>query len=70
LASSVLLSLKHREKNQILDLLLLCFFSFKGSVFLPLIDLLENSKMVETPIRLPSVMLLSWKKDPVDCSTA
>lgn len=60
------LSLKHKEKSHILDLVL--FFSFEGSVFLPLNDLLENSKMLETPIRLPRVMLLSWKKDPVDCN--
>jgi hypothetical protein len=25
-------------------------------------------RFLETPIRLPSVMLLSWKKDLVDCN--
>lgn len=34
-------------------------------------DLLERSRrlvpMVETPIRVPSVVLVSWKNDPVDC---
>lgn len=66
-ASVVLLG--HKEKHHILDLLfllLLVFFSLEGSLFLPLIDLLESSRMLLTPIRLPSVMLLSWKKDPVD----
>lgn len=61
-----MLSLEHNEKNQALDLLLLFFSLATASDFLPLIDLLESSKMLETPIRLPSVMLLSWKNDPVD----
>lgn len=61
------LSLEHKEKNQGLDLGL-PLLSLVFSVFLPLSDLLESSKMLETPIRLPSVMLLSRKKDPVDCN--
>lgn len=65
--SASVLSLEHKEKNHVLDLVLL-FLSFVFSVLLPLIDLLESSKMLETPIRLPSVMLLSWKNDPVDCN--
>jgi len=60
-----MLSLEQREKIQGLDLK--CFFTFNGSGLLGLIDLLESSRMLETPRRLPSVILLSWKKEPVDC---
>lgn len=59
-----MLSLEQREKIQGLDLQ--CFFTFNGSGLLALIDLLESSTMLETPRRLPNVILLSWKKDPVD----
>lgn len=59
-----MLSFEQREKIQGLDLQ--CFFAFKGSGLLVLIDLLESSRMLETPRRLPSVILLSWKKEPVD----
>ncbi|GFS29608.1 hypothetical protein Acr_00g0007460 [Actinidia rufa] len=41
-----------------------CYLKFSG--LLALADLLERCTMLETPIKLPSVMLLSWKKDPVD----
>lgn len=61
-----ILSLEQSENIQ--GLALQGFFTFSGSDLLPLIDLLESSKMLETPIRLPSVMLLSWKKEPVDCN--
>jgi hypothetical protein len=57
-------SLEHKEKIHVLDLQL--FLSSTTSTFLALVDFLESSSMLETPIRLPSVMLLSWKKDPVD----
>ncbi|KAB5552049.1 hypothetical protein DKX38_009360 [Salix brachista] len=46
------------------------FCSRKVSVVLPLADLVESSRMLETPMRLPSVKLLSWKKDPVDWKRA
>lgn len=58
------LSFEHSENNQGLGCLF--FRSLKVSAALPLVDLRESSKMLETPIRLPSVMLLSWKNDPVD----
>lgn len=71
--SASVLFLEHNEKNHILDLLLLLLLllflvlQLSWSVFLPLIDLLDSSRMLVTPIRFPSVILLSWKKDPVDC---
>lgn len=65
--SASVLFLEHREKNQILDLPVFFFSLQLSSAFLPLSDLLDSSRMLVTPIRLPSVMLLSWKKDPVDC---
>ncbi|KAJ6913127.1 LOW QUALITY PROTEIN: hypothetical protein NC651_015584 [Populus alba x Populus x berolinensis] len=48
------------------SMVLICNSSALVSVVLPLVDLLESSRMLETPMRLPSVKLLSWKKDPVD----
>lgn len=57
------LNLGHSEKNHVLD-----FKRFFLFVLPPLIDLLESSKMLEMPNRFPSVMLLSLKKDPVDCN--
>lgn len=45
------------------------FFPLRFSDGLPLIDLLESSRMLETPMRLPRVMLLSRKKEPVDCES-
>jgi len=62
--SASVVSLEHKEKIHVLDLQL--FLSSTTSTFLALVDFLESSSMLETPIRLPSVMLLSWKKDPVD----
>lgn len=57
--------LEQREKNfQVFDLRGL--LTFKGSGLLPLSDLLDSSRMLEAPIRLPRVMLLSGKKEPVD----
>lgn len=72
--SPSVLSLEHREKKHnlnlvVLLLVLLLFLSLQvWSVFLPLRDLLDSSRMLLIPIRFPSVMLLSWKKDPVDCN--
>lgn len=69
--SPSVLSLEHREKKHNLNLVvfLLLFLSLLvWSVFLPLRDLLDSSRMLLIPIRFPSVMLLSWKKDPVDCN--
>nr|GMD40192.1 hypothetical protein Iba_chr10aCG7000 [Ipomoea batatas] len=60
------LSFEHSENNHILHLLLFLFPRDRGSAALPLVDLLENSKMLEMPRRLPRAMLLSWKKEPVD----
>ena len=60
-----ILSLEQSENIHGLDLQ--GFLTLSGSGRLPLIDLLESSRMLETPIRLPNVILLSWKKDPVDC---
>ena len=57
-------SFEHSENSQCLGFWL--FPSLNVSAVLPLVDLRESSKMLETPIRLPSVMLLSWKNDPVD----
>lgn len=62
--SASVLSVGHREKHQVLGLQI--FFSPETSGLLPLTDLLGRLTMLETPIKLPSVMLLSWKKDPVD----
>lgn len=61
------LNLEHSEKNHVLDFKRF-FLSLKEFVLPPLIDLLESSKMLEMPNRFPSVMLLSLKKDPVDCN--
>lgn len=68
------LSFEHREKSHnlfndllvVVVVLVLLSFSFVDTDLLPLNDLLENSNMLFTPMRLPSVMLLSWKKEPVD----
>lgn len=58
-------SLEQSENNQCLDLQF--FLSFEAStVLLPLLDLRERLKMLDTPMRLPSVMPLSWNKDSVD----
>ena len=61
--------LKQKQKqNEQLDLLF-GFLLLRVSVFItltPLSDLLDSSKMLDTPIRLPSVVLLSGKNDPVD----
>lgn len=69
LTTSVL-SLQQSENNHglYLNLKLLIFLSPPrlASVF----PLLESSMMleVESPIRLPRVMLLAWKNDPLDCN--
>lgn len=57
-------SLEQREKIHGLDLQ--GFLVLNGSGIRPLIDLLESSRMLETPRRVPSVMLLSRKKELVD----
>lgn len=62
MSTASVLSFEHNENNQGLD-----FWSLKVSVVLLLVDLLESSRKLDAPRRLPSVMLLSWKKDPVDC---
>jgi hypothetical protein len=46
--------------------LLWSFLLLKISDLASLIDLLDSSTMPLTPIRLPSVVLLSRKNDPVD----
>lgn len=70
MATASVVSLEQREKNHGLELDedLGFFLSLELSIVLILDDLLESSRMLGTPSRLPSVMLLSWKNDPVDCS--
>lgn len=58
----LLLEPKQKNHDQNLNLLLV----FKSSVLVSLRDLLDSSTVLETPIRLPSVVLWSRKKDPVD----
>ena len=65
LASGFLL-LELRQNNREMKLNLFSLLILRTSVLAPLSDLLDSSTMLETPIRLPSVVLLSGKKDPVD----
>lgn len=66
-ATSGSILLEHRQSKHELNLNLLWSFLLSNtSVFVPLIDLLDSSTMLLTPIKLPSVVLLSRKNDPVD----
>ena len=58
-----LVSLEQKENNQ--GLVLRFFLFLEVSVVLLRVDLPERSRMPETPMRLPSVMPLSWKKNSV-----
>lgn len=66
MATASVVSLEQREKNHDLELEddLEFFLLMEGSI-VRILDL-ESSRMFRTPSRLPSVMLLSWKNDPVD----
>lgn len=70
LTASVL-SLEQSEKKQGFEGLWWCWWLFlplkETSDVLNLDDLRDRSKMLVAPMRLPRVMLLSRKNDPVDC---
>lgn len=58
-------SLEQRENKHVLDLY--CFLCWGiSAILLPLDDLLDRSRMLEIPMRLPRVMLFSWKNEPLD----
>ena len=68
LTASVL-SLQQRENNHGLDLKSFFLYPPKLVSVLPTLDdLLESSTMSEPLIRLPPLMLLAWRNDPLDCN--
>lgn len=58
--------LAHSE-NQVLVLRFLFALGFSCCLLLRS-DLFDRSRMLVMPMRLPRVLLRSWKKDPVDCT--
>lgn len=66
MVTASVVSFEHIENNQGLGLY--CFLSLNVSDVLPLVDLPDRPTMLEAPMRLPRLMVLSWKKEPVDWS--